>query len=426
MDIRRGIPKPKDAENLRGLYCWAGPGTVRMLKLKYFHPLMNEDSIMSSYDYDVLAKLKEKFGLTDVWATYSWGFSPQTEAVDYNFLAERVDNFHKLGIRVHAYIQGPNLVYDEFPNRDWWAKDQNDRLITYHRGRRSVCILHPEFVQYKLDQVDAISKIGADGVFMDNVFMGALPEPIYRGDIPFTFAGDNHPLMQSEFKQRTGEKIPLNFEKNRDVVNEYLDFRVEVTTEFLNIVAKRAQKQGLFFGSNSLDPKFGQREIYGSNLSKVEEIQNYILFENHSLPNREGTKNNQYIQKMTEQISKPVFVVSYNKGIGKESEYSQDDIDLAFTESKYSDFNVCLKGSEYKTLGVWHNINPDHYEKPHDLVEMPLPKLAELSDNLEKIFVQFPVIKQIFKRHYGRLIRFYFESKVGRRLLDFIYYSGMR
>jgi hypothetical protein len=70
-----------------GFYCWAGPGTIRMIKLKFFNPKIDRHSLMHSYDYNYLSKAKELFGITDVWATYSWGFSPETEKEDYKFFA---------------------------------------------------------------------------------------------------------------------------------------------------------------------------------------------------------------------------------------------------------------------------------------------------------------------------------------------------
>lgn len=49
-----------------GYYCWAGPTTIDMINVKYFSPKINEHSLLTSYDYDTLALLKEIFGITDV------------------------------------------------------------------------------------------------------------------------------------------------------------------------------------------------------------------------------------------------------------------------------------------------------------------------------------------------------------------------
>lgn len=62
-----------------GLYCWAGSDTVKMINTKYLSPKMDIDSIMSSYDDDYLAHLKKSLGITDIWATFDWGFGFDNE-----------------------------------------------------------------------------------------------------------------------------------------------------------------------------------------------------------------------------------------------------------------------------------------------------------------------------------------------------------
>jgi hypothetical protein len=48
-----------------GVYCWAGPGTERMIRLKYPHHKIDLPSVWQSYDYDQLKQAKEKLGTTD-------------------------------------------------------------------------------------------------------------------------------------------------------------------------------------------------------------------------------------------------------------------------------------------------------------------------------------------------------------------------
>ena len=50
-----------------GFYCWAGFGTERIIKTKYFNPKIDKESLFKSYDYDYLSKVKEIFGITDAW-----------------------------------------------------------------------------------------------------------------------------------------------------------------------------------------------------------------------------------------------------------------------------------------------------------------------------------------------------------------------
>src|SRR5258708_11865462 len=171
--------------NKIGFYCWAGPGTVRMIDLKYFNPKINKDSLMGSYEYDYLKEIKEKFGVTDFWASYSWGFSKNKEKEDRKFLLDRIDNFKKLNIRVHAYVQGTNLVYEDFKDKDWWCQDEKGRLISYYRGRKVVCVNNPEFRKYIKEKIMTLYGTGVDGVYMDNIQMGQL------GISPSVFSGCN-------------------------------------------------------------------------------------------------------------------------------------------------------------------------------------------------------------------------------------------
>jgi len=64
---------PPLTEERVGFYLWGGPGTIRIIEVKYFTPRMDRQSIMTCYDYDYLARAQALFGITDCWVTYSWG-----------------------------------------------------------------------------------------------------------------------------------------------------------------------------------------------------------------------------------------------------------------------------------------------------------------------------------------------------------------
>ena len=78
-----------------GIYAWGGPGTVRLLQTKYHRPKIDQASFLELYDFPSLQKLKQLFGVTDAWVTYSWGFSDETESVDRRFIQLKLKNFAK-------------------------------------------------------------------------------------------------------------------------------------------------------------------------------------------------------------------------------------------------------------------------------------------------------------------------------------------
>lgn len=346
-----------------GFYCWAGPGTVRMIKLKYFDPQIDEASVLGSYEYEYLQGVQEKFGVTDAWVSYSWGFADHIEAEDKAFTLSKLENFKRLGIKTHAYIQGPNLVYTDFAHKDWWARDKQGNLISYHRGRKVVCINNPEFQEYILDKVTEMVRHDFDGIFMDNIQMGQLGVP-HSLKSKRAFFGCNCAYCNQLFELETGFSIKEAFRSHLGR-QRYLEFRVSSTTSFIAQISQVVRGARKEFGTNSFDPKFEMHHVYGTDLEALQEHQDYLLFENHSLPVH-NKRNNHYIHTLIEEraLKKPVFVVSYKKGIGFDASYSQEWIDRAFSEAHFSHFHLCLKGSEYVSDKKWHNLVVETYASP--------------------------------------------------------------
>jgi len=413
--------------NRIGYYCWAGPGTIRMIRVKYFTPRIDEQSLMTSYDYDYLAKAKELFGITDFWATYSWGFSDKTEQEDRSFLLDRLDNFKRLGIKVHAYIQGPNLVYDEFPDKTWWARDEKDRLIPYYRGRRMCSIHNQGYVDYVVEKIRATHGLGFDGIFVDNIQHGQLGVPTQPGNLPFVFCGDYSAPARAEFRAETGTDIPDDFERDPDLTATYLNFRVEANTRYIECLADVVHEGAMEFGSNFYDPKFDPKYIYAIDLDKKTAAQDYILFENHALPSSDGKKNNAYIERLIEKrkITKPVFVVSYRNGVGMAPQFAQEDLDNLYSEASKSNFLLCLKGSEFTTKNVWHNLYLDEYHLPQRNKLLPR---EEKESSLDALFfaMKVPAFRWVMKRYYNPLYRIAFEWKVCFFMVKIVYDTTLK
>lgn len=336
-----------------------------MTKLKFFHPKIDHDCIMHSYDGDYLRRIRETFGVTDVWATYSWGFSERTEQEDYDFLLQRVDNFHKEGMKVHAYVQGPNLVYEDFKHTDWFCRDEKGRMIKYHRGRNLTCLNNPGYRQFLLEKIARVCATDVDGMYIDNLFHGQLGVPgTERHSIASVGCHCKH--CQKAFMRRSGFDIPRRVRAKDPISAAYLDFRVQTVTRFLKEAADIAHAQGKEIGSNSLDPAVNTRYVYGTDLRDLNELQDYVLFENLTLPNPAHKRNNSYVHALREQgvLTKPTFVLSYKDGIGFDAEFNQHDIDSIFSEAQKLDFFPCIKGSEYFTRRMWHNLKVEKFRTP--------------------------------------------------------------
>lgn len=397
-----------------GYYCWAGPDTIKMTKLKFFNPKVDEESLMTSYDLEYLQTLKDKFGITDFWATYSWGFSPENEKDQYEFLVSRIRNFKKLNIKLHAYVQGTNVVTSDFKDKDWFCKDEYGRDISYYRGRKVVCLNNPGFVNFILTKIESMHNLGFDGIYVDNIQMGQIPIPDFDGKGIFTFAGCKCKYCNKKFFNLYKQNIPKEMKDVKGI--KYFNFRVNCTSEFIEKLSNAVHRGGMEFGTNSFDPKFDTKILLGTDLKRIEKLQDYMLFENHSLPS--GTRNNVYINEIIEKnkFEKPVFVVSYKKGIGYDSQFTQQDFNNIYTEDKKFPFFAAIKGSEYFTNGVWHNLRLNELEKP-TVDESQEFKASDFNNFPERILLRLPFFKQFLRKYYNPIFRLRMESSLFRKAM---------
>jgi hypothetical protein len=402
-----------------GVYCWAGPGTERMIRLKYPHHRVDRASLWQSYDFDQLRQAKDKLGATDAWVSYSWGFAEQTEQPDYDFLRQRLHNFHRLGIKTHAYVQGTNLVLAEHQDADYYCRDYRGRLLPYHRGRKLTCPNNPAFRAYIHHKVGLALREEIDGVFVDNMHFGLFP--LLLGKHRLTFFGCCCDDCQRRFKRETGASIPGLFHWDSDVFGDYLDFRVRSLLELVRELADQVHAAGKQFGTNSFDPRLDTRLFYGTDIQQLAQVQDYLLFENHHLPTRK--RSNAYLEPLVQPLDKPVFVVSYKHGIGRERHYSQADFDAVYSESQQIGYLPCYKASEYTTRGMWHNLRFEQIQPVRRIENIRLKAAADHS--LPKL-PGGKWVSQFVNRFYVPALSRYYESKFVRRSFGWLYYRAMR
>lgn len=356
--------------NRVGIYAWAGPGTIRLIQTKYHSPQIDQDSFLSAYDLSYLSTLKSLFNVSDAWVTYSWGFSDAVESEDYQFLRDRLENFDKLHIRTHAYVQGLNVVTSEFPDSDFFCKDAWGRKITYSKGRSFICPNHPDTIRLLLERVERASQENVAGIFIDNILFGLPPFTVSTNLLPFF--GCSCGFCQEKFESAFGYPLPLN-QKHGNEISDYLQFRADSITTLIERLSRSAHQKHLEFGINLYDPSLRLDTLfYGYKLRAISQYLNYLLIENHSLPNQ-GSKTNEHLLALLKNTKKPVFVVSYKEGIGYEKQFTQQDVNAIFSESQSLGYFPCLKVTEFTTGKKWHMLDPSLL-KPPASVPLPLKK----------------------------------------------------
>ncbi len=406
----------KNTLSKAGIYNWAGPGTIRMVDLKYPRSKIDHHSLSNAYNYQNLKAAQEVCQITDSWVTYSWGFSPETEAEDYRFLRKKLPNFQKLGIRTHAYIQGPNLVYEEHKDQDLFCLDQNQRLIPYHRGRKMTCVNNPRFIEYLEKKVKLALREEIDGIFLDNVFFGLFP--ITMGN-KVSFFGCNCLYCQKLFQKKYGQKIPKIFDLNSELFFAYQDFRVKSLTRFIKYFSALAKDAKKTFGFNNLDPKFEPKLFYGLDYQSYAKSVDYFLFENHDAPTGKG--NNLHLKELFSNLKKDIFVVSYKEGIGKEKLYQQHDFDAICSEANFLGYNPCYKASEYTHHGIWQNLDFSKINK----VEATNSLWPQVPKNHRDKKVPELGISKLLNHLYVPTLEKYYENRFIRKIGNWAYYKAI-
>ncbi|MCD8484463.1 hypothetical protein LRY65_01200 [Candidatus Woesebacteria bacterium] len=389
-----------------GLYAWGGPGTLRLLNTKYDAPLVDTASFLEMYDDQWLKTAREKVGATDMWVTYSWGFSDQTEQEDYDYIVDRLPLFQKNNIRTYAYIQGTNLIVSEFPTegkKSPFCRDADGQLLPYSRGRAMTCPNNPEAVQILTDRVTKAAQEDFDAIFVDNIFFG-LPAWYFRDDM-LSFCGCSCEHCQKAFHEEFGYDLPLRTKRGYKQVRDYLRFRTSKLTQVIQSLSSIARSAGKEFGVNLYDPFWHTSDVmFGYNFVEIEPYLDYYLIENHHL-----VKGNEHLLPLITSSEKPTFIVSYRKGIGFDAPFSAQELNTWFSNAHDLGFVPCLKATEYVSRGTWHGLRWEETPVP-EIREERLPpvnirfKRVRPASRLGRIFV--PIIDRILPS----CIRTYYES----------------
>jgi hypothetical protein len=259
-----------------------------------------------------------------------------------------------------------------------------------------------------------------DGVFVDNMHFGLFP--LMLGKYRATFFGCHCQHCQKRFKREVGMAIPALFHLNSDVFQAYVQFRVRSLMELVRALADQIHAAGKEFGTNSFDPRLNPPLFYGTDIEELAQIQDYLLFENHHLPSKK--RSNAYLQPLVQPLSKPVFVVSYKRGIGRERHFTQADFDAVYSESQQVGYAPCYKASEYTTRGVWHNVRYEQLQ-PVRRIEGIRWKPAAAKHSVPRL-PGGERLSRVFNRIYVPVLDRYYENKLVRRSMGWLYYRVVR
>lgn len=343
--------------NYRPIYLWAGPGTIRMNRLKFMSYPVNEEVHRQAHTLPIARTVVDEIFANWIHLTYDWGFPPEVEKEDWEDFRKAAEAYHQAGSPVFAYIQSSNCVYDgSYVDKDWYARDRTGKKIYYYSGRYMVDWIHPEWIQHLKDMIQGALERGADGIFFDNLWYGQQPTGLMGAWLGG--AGCYCPRCQELYQREMGREIPEKILPERDEVADYLRWRAGRVTDTLQELADTVHrlKPDAPIGANDYDVTMRNSYlIYGLDVEALAKIQDVVMVENFALPHwsaepKPRLSNNALTIRNTREFVRDqahLSILSYDVGIGFDPVYPPRRHQQAIAEAAACGVSMTVKGTEY-------------------------------------------------------------------------------
>lgn len=80
--------------NYRPIYLWAGPGTIRMNKIKFMNYPVDEDAHRKAHTRQAADLIVNTLHANWIHLMYDWGFPPEIEGEDWEDFRLAVEAYH--------------------------------------------------------------------------------------------------------------------------------------------------------------------------------------------------------------------------------------------------------------------------------------------------------------------------------------------
>ena len=344
----------------RPVYLWAGPGTIRMNRLKFMNAPVNEAVHEEAHALQGAVRIVQEARCNWAYLTYNWGFPPEIEQQDWEAFRQATQVYQSAGARVFGYIQVSNCVFaGSFMERDWYALDPRGRRFPYYTGRYMTCWLHPEWRAHLQAMIEGVIQAGADGVFFDNPWHGA--GPLHSGGAWMGGAGCYCERCRTAFRNASGLDIPRHIEPEHDEhARIYLRWRADQVTATLDALAApaRAHKADVIISANDFDAVMRPSFVtYGIDLAALAKVQDVVMIENYGLvqwlPAPQNAPQQLINNALTIRTARALIgethlsVDPYDKGIGFDQVYAPRRYQQAIAEAAACGASMVVKGTEF-------------------------------------------------------------------------------
>ncbi len=341
----------------RPIYLWAGPGTIRMNRVKFMDFPVDEAVHREAHRRPAADRVVKTLYANWVHLMYDWGFPPEIEAEDWEDFRLAAEAYHQAGTPVFAYIQTSNCVYQgSFTEKDWYARNPRGRKIYYYSERYMTDWTHPGWVAHLKDLIKGAIERGADGIFFDNMWYGEQPNALLGAWVGG--AGCYCERCQRLYQEDTGRSLPEKILPDRSEVADYLRWRAGRVTATIRELSDYARglKPGCPISANDFDVTMRNSYlVYGLDVEALAKIQDVIMVENFALPRwdpdpKPSLSNNALTIRNTREFVRNqahLSVLSYDVGIGFDPVYPPRRHQQGIAEAAACGASMTIKGTEY-------------------------------------------------------------------------------
>ena len=278
--------------------------------------------------------------------------------------------YQRLGGKVFAYVQTSNCVFDgSFKQKDWYACDPQGKKVYYYSGRYMTCLRHPEWVAHLKEIIHGAIERGADGIFFDNMWDGAMPVDLF--DAWLGGAGCFCENCQAAYRDVSGAAIPQHIDISDPQTRAYLRWRADRLTALIADLAAYVEqlKPGAPVSANDYDIVMRATYlVYGQDSRALARIKPISMVENFALPRWDAepkprlANNAVTIRNARALVGKAhLSVLSYDVGIGFDGVYPPRRYQQGIAEAAACGASMTVKGSEYFEAGQHTVLTPEQF-----------------------------------------------------------------
>ena len=343
----------RSAAAWRGVYLWAGAATVDLHNVKFPDRAVDRVAHAQAHSAEAAQLLAER-GINWAFLSMNWGFPPELEAAHWAEFGQATRTYHAAGIRVIGYVQASNCVAaGSYADRDWYALSFAGRHIPYFRNRLMTCWNHSGWLEEVGRHAERVIELGGDGVFFDNLWMGATPWML--GAAAGGFAGCACMRCRLEFERSSGTPLPRRIDADQ-VSAAYLEWRARIVAQRLRdwAVRVRGADDGALVLANNCDAVLRDTStLFGQCLGDLAPLQDALLVENIAMPRYDARRRrlvaNALPLKAVRAVAgdRPILAVTYERGIGLDGPPPAARLRRAMAEAAAVGAAPVLKGSEY-------------------------------------------------------------------------------